>query len=201
MRSLAELLEATAALHHHLCPRQVLGVRIGLLGGEVLGLDLSRRDKRLLAIVETAGCAVDGIAVATGCSVGRRTLRIEDYGKVAATFVDGETERAVRIVPRQGCRQAALAYAPAAGNHWKAQLLGYQRMPAQELLTVQSVRLRQPLEAIVSRPGTRVTCQTCGEEVINDRQVVHEGSVLCRACLRGAYYSVVGEGVLEGVGS
>src|SRR5512142_1649492 len=100
LEPLASLLEESASLHHHLCPRQVLGVRMGMLAGEILGLDLPQKDKRLLAIAETDGCAVDGISVSTGCWVGRRTLRIEDYGKVAATCVDTATGRAVRIWPQ-----------------------------------------------------------------------------------------------------
>ena len=190
MKPLGELLEASAALHHYLCPRQVLGVRIGVLAGEVLGLDLPQTDKRLLTIAETDGCAADGISVATGCWVGRRTLRIEDYGKVAATFVDTRTEQAVRIVPRADCRDVARAYARRARNRWEMQLLGYQRMPAYELLRVQEVRLAQSLEAIVSLPGRKALCQVCGEEIINDRQIVHEESTLCRACAGEAYYVV-----------
>src|SRR5439155_26987565 len=88
---LDECLAATAALRHHLCPRQVIGARMGLLAGELLGLELPQADKRLLVIVETDGCAADGVAVACNCWVGRRTLRVEDYGKVAATFVDTHT--------------------------------------------------------------------------------------------------------------
>ncbi len=101
--SLQELLQATAARHYHLCPRQVLGVRMGMLAAQLLHLDLPQTDKRLLTIVETDGCFIDGIAVATGCWVGRRTLRIEDYGKVAATFVDTQTEQAIRLTPRFSC--------------------------------------------------------------------------------------------------
>ena len=161
MKSLDELLQACAALHHHLCPRQVLGVRIGMLAGEILGLDLPQSDKRLLTIVETDGCGADGISVATGCWVGRRTLRIEDYGKVAATFVDTGTGRAVRIVPRAEARQLACEYAPKALNNWEAQLLGYQRMPAKTLLSFQSVHLKVPAEWLISQPGRRVSCESC----------------------------------------
>ena len=100
-----DLLEACAARHTRLCPRQVLGLRMGLFGAKTLGLDVPRPDKRLLVIAETDGCMADGLITATGCSVGRRTLRIVDYGKVAATFVDVETGRAVRITPREGVAQ------------------------------------------------------------------------------------------------
>jgi formylmethanofuran dehydrogenase subunit E len=188
MIALNELLEQSAKLHRHLCPRQVLGVRMGILAGEMLGLDLPQSDKHLLTIVETDGCACDGISVATGCWVGRRTLRIEDYGKVAATFVDTLTGRAVRIVPRRDARQLARAYAPAARNKWEAQLLGYQRMPAEELLAVQFVQLKTPIHRIVSRAGVKAICEICGEEIINEREVMHEGSLMCKACAGEAYY-------------
>ena len=104
MPTLKELLDTTTAMHRHLCPRQVLGVRMGLYAGELLGLALPQPDKRLYTIMETDGCAADGVAVAVNCWVGRRTMRIEDYGKVAATFVDTQTGQAMRIVPRASVR-------------------------------------------------------------------------------------------------
>jgi formylmethanofuran dehydrogenase subunit E len=188
MRSLTELLDASAALHRHLCPRQVLGVRMGLLAGEALGLELPQTAKRLLTIVETDGCAADGVAVATNCWVGRRTMRVEDYGKVAATFVDTQTGLAIRIAPRRGCRDRARDYAPQARNKWEAQLLGYQRMPGEELLAVQPVQLKTPIEQLVSRAGAKAVCETCGEEIMNEREVVRDGLTLCRACAGQAYY-------------
>jgi formylmethanofuran dehydrogenase subunit E len=97
MRSLDEILYESSIRHKHLCPRQVLGARMGLAGAEILGIDLPRNDKQLLVISETDGCTVDGLIAATGCRVGSRTLRIHDYGKVAATFVDTCTEEAIRV--------------------------------------------------------------------------------------------------------
>jgi formylmethanofuran dehydrogenase subunit E len=188
MPALTELLDSTAALHRHLCPRQVLGVRMGMMAGEVLGLDLPQSDKRLYTIVETDGCACDGISAATGCWVGRRTLRIEDYGKVAATFVDTLTEQAVRIAPRRDARQLARACAPEARNKWEAQLLGYQRLPADQLLAVQSVQLKTPIRQIVNRAGVKAVCEICGEEIINEREVMREGSLMCKACAGESYY-------------
>jgi formylmethanofuran dehydrogenase subunit E len=193
MKSLDELLQACAALHHHLCPRQVLGVRMGMLAGQVLGLDLPQSDKRLLTIAETDGCGADGIAVATGCWVGRRTMRVEDYGKVAATFVDTDTSQTVRIAPRVEARQIAFEYAPEAHGRWETQLLGYQRMPAKALLSVQPVHLNVPVEQLISRASRRVTCERCGEEIMNEREVVHEGVVLCKSCAGPSYYSAVAE--------
>lgn len=185
--ALSDVLAASTLHHRHLCPRQVLGARMGLWAGELLGVDLPQSDRRLLAIAETDGCAVDGLIAATGCQVGRRTLRVEDYGKVAATFVDTRTGEAVRLAPRPGCRQAAAAYAPEARNRWQAQLLGYQRMPAGELLIAQAVALVTPLAQILSQPGLRACCDSCGEEIINGRELQAGGAVLCRACALGGY--------------
>jgi formylmethanofuran dehydrogenase subunit E len=167
MDDLRQILDSTATRHSYLCPRQVLGARIGLAGAAVLGLDVPRRDKRLLVILETDGCFADGIEVATGCAVGPRTLRIEDYGKVAATFVDVETEQALRVAPRLDVRQRA-AYAPDEPRHYFAQLRGYQITPDEELLTIEPVQLIQLIRQIVSRPGGRVNCAGCEEEIIND---------------------------------
>lgn len=188
MRTLNELLQASAAMHRHLCPRQVVGVRMGVWAGELLGLDVPQADKRLLTIVETDGCAADGIAVATNCWVGRRTLRVEDYGKVAATFVDTRNEQAVRIVPRSEARDLAWRYATGARNKWEAQLLGYQRMPSLELLVFYPVRLRVPVREILSRAGHKAVCTSCGEEILNEREMAAGGLTLCRACSGEAYY-------------
>jgi formylmethanofuran dehydrogenase subunit E len=186
--NLAALLEASALLHHHLCPRQVLGVRMGLLAGHVFGLDLPQPDKRLLAIVETDGCLTSGISVSTNCWIHHRTLRVEDYGKTAATFVDTLTGQAVRLAPRASARHEALALAPEARSHWEGMLLGYQRLPDEALLTVEDVRLAVPVEKLVSHAGYRVSCAICGEEIMNEREVVRDGLSLCRACAGGGYY-------------
>ncbi len=188
MPTLEELLRLSAERHQHLCPRQVLGVRMGLLAGRLLGLPVPQKDKRMLVIVETDGCFTDGLAVATGCSVGRRSMRVVDFGKVAATFVDTEMCRAVRIVPHHESRQRAKIYAPDATSRWEAYLLGYQVMPEDELFTFRNVRLRFSLQQLLSRDRYRVNCEACGEEIINEREVLVEGRVLCRGCAGENYY-------------
>jgi formylmethanofuran dehydrogenase subunit E len=191
-KSLAELLEESSALHRHLCPRQVLGARTGMLAGQILGLILPQEKKRLLTIVESDGCYADGVSVATNCWVGRRTLRVEDYGKTAATFVDTQTGQAIRIIPSAESRTLAPDYALEAKNRWESMLLGYQRMPDEELFTVQEVALLTPVAEIISRPGIRVNCERCGEEIINEREVVQGGQILCRSCAGGGYYALAG---------
>ena len=188
---LDELLTASAANHRGVCPRQVLGVRIGLLAGQILELALPQQDKRLLAISETDGCFIDGISAATGCYAGRRTLRIEDYGKTAATFVDTVAQQAIRIVPRMDIRELAWEYAASARNKWEAQLIGYQHIPGELLFQWQPVELIVPVEQIIGQAGKRVSCEFCGEEIINQREVIHEGTILCRSCAGESYFHIV----------
>jgi formylmethanofuran dehydrogenase subunit E len=192
LSDLSPYLEQTAALHDHLCPRQVLGVRMGVYAATLLDLNLPQEDKRLFVFVETDGCFADGVSVATGCSLGHRTMRLVDYGKAAATFVDRDSERAMRISPHPQARTGAMQYAPDAPDHWHAQLIAYQVMPDRELLRAQSVQLTIDMAAIVSRPGLRVICACCGEEIMNEREVLRSGETLCRACAgEGRYYATM----------
>lgn len=188
MHTFAQLLDRARGLHHRLCPRQVLGIRIGLLAGQLLGLELPQREKRLFVFMETDGCAADGVGVATGCTVGHRTMRIVDFGKVAATFVDTATARAIRIHPHPDSRKRATALLPQARSSWQAQLEGYQSLPDEELLIAEPVSLLVNLDALLSRPGIRVICSACGEEVMNEREVRRGEKTLCRACDGEGYY-------------
>lgn len=186
---LASLFARSAALHDdRLCPRQVLGVRIGLYAAALLDLAVPRADKRLLVFIETDGCFADGIAVATGCRLGRRTLRLADYGKVAATAVDTATGRAVRVWPHPEARARARRYAPAAPDRWHAQLEGYRAMPAGELLRARAVGLARPVDALLGHPGRRVNCARCGEEILNGREVPLPGGAVCAGCAGIPYY-------------
>jgi len=184
------LLEISSRDHSHLCPRQILGVRLGLCGLSALQLGANHGSKRILIIAETDGCFVDGISAATGCTVGHRTLRIEDYGKTAATFIDTRTGLTYRIAPTLDVREKAYLYAPDEARHYFAQMQSYQTMPDDEMFTVQKVELVVSHEFLVSRPGVRVNCDACGEEIMNQREVVQDGMLFCRSCANGSYYQM-----------
>lgn len=188
MHDLQMLLAQSSARHSHLCPRQVLGVRLGIAGPALVGLDVPRANKALVVIIETDGCFADGVEAAADVSVGHRTMRVEDYGKVAATFINVKTGQAVRLAPQIQVRQRALDYAPGEIRHYFAQLRGYQVMPDSELFTATPVILSTPIEQIVSRPGVRVNCSVCGEEIMNEREAHSGGLVFCRACFGDSYY-------------
>lgn len=185
---LAAYFDQSSQKHRHLCPRQILGVRMGLACAEHIGLEVPRKDKKMMVIVETDGCFISGVEAATGCSVNRRTMRVVDFGRIAATFINVKTEQAVRIAPRLDIRERAFLYAPNERRRYFAMLHGYQAMPTDELLMVEPVALSINLQELISRPGVRTNCERCGEEIINEREVVLNGKTLCRACAGQAYY-------------
>jgi formylmethanofuran dehydrogenase subunit E len=195
--NIISLLEKSMQDHDHLCPRQILGVRIGMAGMKALGFDEPPKKKELLVITETDGCFVDGLIAATGCTVGHRTLRVEDYGKVAATFVDTKMGRAVRVAPRLDVRERACHFTPDEPRHYFAQMQAYQVMPDIEMLTIQEVVLTTSVSEIVSRPGMRVNCDVCGEEIMNEREILRGGTTLCRTCAEGGYYELPQENSLR----
>jgi formylmethanofuran dehydrogenase subunit E len=192
MRTFEEHLQSAAAAHGHLCAGQVIGVRMARRGCLELGLDPDERAdrKRLIVYVEVDRCAADAVASVTGCKLGRRTLKHVDYGKVAATFVDVQTGRAVRVLAREDARGKALAYCAGDCAAPEAQLRAYQKMPDDDLLIVRRVKVAIPSEDMPGRPLRRVTCDGCGESVSDGREVIADGRALCRACAGARYYSL-----------
>ena len=191
-KSFTTLLDGCMANNGHSCPGQVLGVRMAVLGLQLVGIrDPKGRDRKsILVIVEQDRCATDAIQYVTGCSVGKRTLRLLDYGKMAATFVNLRSNTAVRIYAREESREQARAYFPDITDKYTAQAMAYRIMSDDELFTVMEVTLRLPDGGRPVKTSARVVCECCGEHVEDEKQVVKEGRMLCRSCSEGLYYAV-----------
>jgi len=187
MRAFEELLGEAVAFHGHLCPGQVLGVRMAMAGCRALGIEEpAEMGKGLVVFVEIDRCASDALQAVSGCSLGKRTLKHLDYGKMAATFVNAVTGQAVRVVARDDARERAGVYVPTAVDPRQAQIEAYRVMPEAELLRLQPVLIRP---GWLDRPRVRVPCQLCGEGVNYGLEVVSEEFTLCRSCHAGAYYA------------
>lgn len=185
----AQLLDETAAFHGHICPGQVLGVRMSLLGCRELGItDPHEYLKRLIVYVEIDRCAADAIQVVTGCKLGKRTMKFMDYGKVAASFVDLSTGGAVRVVTREDARDKVIQYL-AGRTKYEAQIISYKNLPDEELFRIENVRIEIPVEDMPGPTLRRVICSQCGEGINDCREVTLNGKLLCRACASGSYYS------------
>ncbi len=191
MKSLDEYLREAEQAHGHLCAGQVLGVRLAMLGLEKLGIEDPRgKDrKRLVTFVEIDRCATDAVAVVTGCRLGKRALKFRDWGKVAATFVDVPSGKAVRIVARESSKALARRMHPEIENKNQQQMLAYREMKETELFDVQWVKVELPPEEFPGYKGERVVCEQCGEGINFKREVRKDGRVLCRSCAGDRYYT------------
>ena len=178
--------------HGHLCAGQILGVRMAMLGLQRLGIeDPKGADrKRLVTFVEIDRCATDAIAVVTGCRLGKRALKFRDWGKMAATFVDLGTGRAIRVAAKESSKERARELYPEIEGKNQQQMHAYRAMPDGELFTEQWVTV--PIEAR-EMPGYksgRIVCAECGEGINYDREVRRGGRILCQGCADpdGRYY-------------
>jgi formylmethanofuran dehydrogenase subunit E len=187
------LLERSAKTHGHLCPGQVLGVRMSMLGLSYIGIPdpLGSDRKSLIVIVEMDRCATDAVQSVTGCTLGHRTMKFLDYGKMAATYINLKTGRAVRVIAREDARDRAKAYYPDMPDKYEAQREAYKTMSDEELFDVMEVTVALDPPDMPGRPLRRVQCQKCGEYVQDCREKRDNGKVLCRPCATGAYYQPV----------
>lgn len=79
-----EILEKAVEFHGHLGPFLVLGIRMGLIG--LRELNVEKGNPKLHVTVTTKPsvpffCVIDGIQVATRCTVGNRKLKLQNSPK------------------------------------------------------------------------------------------------------------------------
>ena len=192
MQSLDNLLHEAEIAHGHLCAGQILGVRMAMLGCQLLGIDDPRGlhspadRKRLVTFVEIDRCATDAIAVVTGCRLGKRALKFRDWGKMAATFVDlgrparpdlGLPEpiaggRAVRIAARESSKDRARELFPHLDQtRTPSRCSPTANMPDEELFTTQWVSVPLPPREMPGYKAGRILCAHCGEGINFDRHI------------------------------
>ncbi len=186
------LLKESVKMHGHLCPGQVLGVRMSMLGLREIGISdpKERERKNLIVFVEMDRCATDAVQSVTGCSMGKRSMKFFDYGKMAATYMNLKTNKAVRVLASEDSREKAKGLFPDIGNKYMAQIEAYKVMSDDELFEVMEVTVKVRPEDMPGRPMRRVQCDSCGEYVQDMREVYRDGRVLCVACAQGGYYEV-----------
>jgi formylmethanofuran dehydrogenase subunit E len=184
MESMDELLRQAEVAHGHLCAGQVLGVRMALLGLSRLEIaDPRGADrKRLVTYVEIDRCATDAIALVTGCRLGKRALKFRDWGKMAATFVDLASGRAVRIVALEDSRELARKLYPHEENKSRRQLQAYRVLTDAQLFSEQWVRVAIDPTDLPGQSHERVVCPRCGEGVNFRRFAPLNGESVCLSC-------------------
>ena len=192
MQDFDMLLKNSAAAHGHLCPGQVVGVRMAMLGCRLIGLDEPTRIdqiKKLIVFVEMDRCTGDAVAYVTGVKLGRRSLKFVDYGIMAATFLNLETNIAFRVISTEEARDLAQVYAPEIAGKYPQQLEAYKRMPDSVLFRVQKVRVDISEYDLPGPTRKKVSCSQCGQVVRDNREVVNNNHNLCKPCAQRAYFS------------
>ncbi|HEX3118943.1 MAG TPA: FmdE family protein [Candidatus Acidoferrum sp.] len=189
MKTLDEYLQLATVAHGHLCAGQVLGVRLAMLGLRELGItDPIAERKRIVTYVEIDRCMTDAIALVANCRLGKRALKFRDWGKVAATFVDLQTGRAIRIAARESSKQIARDMFPDMTKD-AGQQKAYAELSEEILFDKKWVKAEVKAHDLPGYKGARVVCAECGEGINFAREVLQDGRTLCRACAGETYYS------------
>lgn len=187
------LLDESVKIHGHLCPGQVLGVKMSMLGLKSIGIEepKGKDRKNIIVFVEMDRCATDAVQSVTGCSLGHRTMKFMDYGKMAATFVNLKTNKSVRVIAREDARDKAKEYFPEIQDKYKAQLEAYKIMTDDELFDIMNVDVKIKPKDMPGRPLKRIQCEQCGEYVQDMREISKNGKILCKPCAEGGYYEKI----------
>ena len=200
-----QLLQKSAELRGHLCIGLPLGLKIALLGLRRLNMEDKQNRRNLMVFVEVDRCIADAIQIATGCTAGSRSLKMLDYGKFAATFVDTFSGRGVRIVAKRNLLDLALKVAVSDGLiqegenvqqssplERKILMHAYTKMPAEDLLEVEDVEVPLAARDLPGGSSQRVVCSQCGESIIDNKGVIEGGEIRCKACAYGTYHRRLG---------
>lgn len=187
---ISELLKECERLHGHICPGQLLGVRMALLGCRLVEINDPRGAdrKRVIVWVEIDRCMADAVGAVVGVSLGRRSLKFLDYGKVAASFLNQQTGKAVRIAALDSSRGLADRLHPEIESKKERQMLAYSELPDSALFKVEAVSIELGENDLPGHPRMRLTCSVCAEGINDGREVRSDEAVLCRPCADGGYY-------------
>lgn len=188
--NLRDCLEEAKAFHGDVCAGIVLGTRLALLGLDAIGInDPKGKDRKdLIVYVETDRCATDAILSVTGCHPGKRSMKILDYGKMAATFINLKTGKAVRVVVRSKGKPGETRTRETMDAEPPIDLEEYVIMSADQLFILQEVSVQLRPEDMPGKPLQISVCSACGEQIMDKREVVRDSKVLCRPCCEGAAY-------------
>jgi formylmethanofuran dehydrogenase subunit E len=174
----------------------VVGVRMALLGCRLIGLDDPQSPaqiKKILVYVEMDRCTADAVAHVTGVKLGRRSLKFKDYGIMAATFINLETGKSLRVLSTEEARHLTHRYAPEIESKVLRQISAYKRMPDQVLFKVQSVHVKLTEFDLPGPTRRKVSCSRCGQVIRDAKEVVIDGRIFCIPCTRHSYFSNIRE--------
>ena len=181
MSQFEEDIKKAAEFHGHICAGIVFGVRIARAGLKYLGIEDPAQNRDFIVYVEVDRCLSDAVQSVTGCSLGKRRLKWLDYGKMAASFIDMNTQKGVRVIV-DAAQNAPEDADPVA--FW-------QQYTDEQILKFEPITVALKPEDLPGLPTKKETCASCHEKIMDGRDVLKDGKVLCKACANGAYYQKI----------
>jgi formylmethanofuran dehydrogenase subunit E len=197
MENLQELFETGLKFHGHKCPAMPMGLRAGLAAMKVLGVERAQ-DKELAVKSETgkghaAGCFLDGLMMATGCTYGKSNIEKLYYNKMAFTLIDTKTGRSVRVSLKPGFFEKALNspfvqkrkagvppqdVEPELTDPLVDRILGLPESEFLDIGEIQHVEIKSGKGIFEAKP-----CEKCGElTFLNKLRVEPDGKMVCIPC-------------------
>ena len=157
--------------HGHFCPGLAIGYRAAKIALARLN-EVRAEDEELVAIVESDGCGIDAVQVVLSCTIGKGNLLYCDYGKQAYTVASRKTGQGIRLAMKGQCMPEGLD---------KEQAAAYILNTAPEnIFKIETVKIDLPEEAKIFQS---VTCEFCGEKVMEARARIRDGKIACLGCV------------------
>jgi formylmethanofuran dehydrogenase subunit E len=181
------------AFHGHWCPGLATGIRVAELALREVG---RAGDEDIVAVAESDTCAVDAIQFLTGCTVGKGNLVLLGIGKMGFSFYRRRDGKAVRIVgrpPKPGEGSDEYRQLQAKSNEGalteteKARFATLREERGKRILEAdldELFEIKEPLRPVPPHAPMKrsLTCEGCGESVMETKAHLSEGRVLCPDC-------------------
>lgn len=167
--------QKAAEFHGHYCPGLAIGFRAAQIAMKKLGVNRDS-DEQLVAVVENDSCAVDGIQILTGCTIGKGNLIFKNTGKQVYTIARRSGGQAIRI---------SLKYSD--HNNQESNERKIERIldaPENEIFNICESYIKLPEKA---RLFKSIQCSECGEGVAEAKAVVKDGKLVCMDCAGEEY--------------
>ena len=180
-----DLIEQAGKHHGNICLGTKIGTRMTMSGLRRIGINDPKGTDRqkLMVFVESDRCPTDAIMALTGCRPGKRSMKVRDYGKMAATFINLETNQAARVVIKAN-RQT--------GEDDNGEQIDFATFPEEELFAIAQVQVTLRPEDLPGKTLSRLPCDLCGENILDGREVRSGGRTLCLPCsLATDYYQII----------
>ncbi|KZX15622.1 FmdE, molybdenum formylmethanofuran dehydrogenase operon [Methanobrevibacter cuticularis] len=180
-----EQLEKAGKFHGDICGGIISGTKLAMYGLEQLGMDVNKKNKNLMVFLEIDRCMSDAVQAVTGCSLGRRSLKLNNYGKFAATFYDISTGKAIRISDKEDDNFNPIE------ETTEEKIERYANTLGKDLFKIQEVEVDIDENELPGKPRDKAICSVCNERIMDGKQEIIEGKILCKSCLDKPYYKII----------